>query len=93
MINVSALGLGIELSDDAFLRVIGGSDVLPRMKRRIIISTAMDSQEKVVTRVFEGEREIASENKLLGVLEFDVGVPKTSGRNSRLVLNFRTTRF
>ncbi|RDL35319.1 Uncharacterized protein BP5553_07250 [Venustampulla echinocandica] len=66
--DVNPLSLGIETSTGAFLRVINRNSVIPTRKARVV-STSADTQGKVTIRILEGEREVASKNKLIGTLE------------------------
>lgn len=68
--DVSVLSLGIETSNGSLLRVIDRQTVLPMRKTRIV-STITKAQEKVEIKILEGEREVASKNKLLGTLELN----------------------
>ncbi len=81
LLDVTPLSLGIETLGGVFTRLIPRNTTIPSKKTEIF-STAMDNQPAVTVRVFQGEREIAVENKMLG--EFDLqdippaprGVPK-----------------
>jgi molecular chaperone DnaK len=73
LLDVSPLSLGIETLGGVFTRLIDRNTTIPTKKSQIF-STAEDSQNAVTIRVFQGEREMASDNKLLG--QFDlVGIP------------------
>ncbi|MDA8174090.1 MAG: Hsp70 family protein, partial [Nitrospiraceae bacterium] len=67
------LSLGIETLGGIFTKIIERNTTIPTRKSQIF-STASDSQPAVTIRVFQGEREMASDNKLLGVFEL-VGIP------------------
>ncbi len=69
LLDVTPLSLGIETLGGVFARLIPRNTTIPTKKTEIF-STAQDNQLSVSIRVFQGEREIASENKLLG--EFDL---------------------
>jgi molecular chaperone DnaK len=69
LLDVTPLSLGIETLGGVFTRLIPRNTTIPTKKTEIF-STAMDNQPSVSIRVFQGEREIAAENKLLG--EFDL---------------------
>jgi heat shock protein 5 len=71
IIDITYLSLGIETAHGAFTTMIPRFSVLPTRKRKLF-STVRDNQEKVVINVFEGDRAIASKNRLLGVLELAV---------------------
>ena len=73
LLDVTPLSLGIETLGGVFTRIIERNTPIPTKKSQIF-STAEDNQSAVTIRVFQGEREIAAENKLLG--QFDlVGIP------------------
>jgi len=73
LLDVTPLSLGIETLGGAFTRLIDRNTTIPTRKSQVF-STAEDNQTAVTIRVFQGEREMASDNKLLG--QFDlVGIP------------------
>jgi molecular chaperone DnaK len=73
LLDVTPLSLGIETLGGVFTRIIDRNTTIPTKKSQVF-STAEDSQTAVTIRVFQGEREMASDNKLLG--QFDlVGIP------------------
>ncbi|MBJ26521.1 MAG: molecular chaperone DnaK [Alphaproteobacteria bacterium] len=73
LLDVTPLSLGIETLGGVFTRLIERNTTIPTKKSQIF-STADDGQTAVTIRVFQGEREMASDNKLLG--QFDlVGIP------------------
>ncbi|MEE8274363.1 MAG: molecular chaperone DnaK [Alphaproteobacteria bacterium] len=73
LLDVTPLSLGIETLGGVFTRLIERNTTIPTRKSQIF-STAEDSQNAVTIRVFQGEREMAADNKLLG--QFDlVGIP------------------
>jgi molecular chaperone DnaK len=73
LLDVTPLSLGIETLGGVFTRIIDRNTTIPTKKSQVF-STAEDSQSAVTIRVFQGEREMASDNKLLG--QFDlVGIP------------------
>ena len=73
LLDVTPLSLGIETLGGVFTRLIDRNTTIPTKKSQIF-STAEDSQNAVTIRVFQGEREMAADNKLLG--QFDlVGIP------------------
>ncbi len=73
LLDVTPLSLGIETLGGIFTRLIDRNTTIPTKKSQIF-STAADSQTAVTIRVFQGERELANDNKLLG--QFDlVGIP------------------
>ncbi|HET6371400.1 MAG TPA: molecular chaperone DnaK, partial [Nitrospiria bacterium] len=73
LLDVTPLSLGIETLGGVFTRIIDRNTTIPAKKSQVF-STAADSQTAVTIRVFQGEREMAADNKLLG--QFDlVGIP------------------
>jgi molecular chaperone DnaK len=73
LLDVTPLSLGIETLGGVFTRMIDRNTTIPT-KRSQVFSTADDNQSAVTIRVFQGEREMAADNKLLG--QFDlVGIP------------------
>jgi molecular chaperone DnaK len=73
LLDVTPLSLGIETLGGVFTRIIDRNTTIPTKKSQVF-STAEDSQNAVTIRVFQGEREMASDNKMLG--QFDlVGIP------------------
>ncbi|WP_131118590.1 molecular chaperone DnaK [Lichenihabitans psoromatis] len=73
LLDVTPLSLGIETLGGVFTRLIDRNTTIPTKKSQVF-STAEDSQTAVTIRVFQGEREMAADNKVLG--QFDlVGIP------------------
>ncbi|MGH7905522.1 MAG: Hsp70 family protein, partial [Candidatus Binataceae bacterium] len=73
LLDVTPLSLGIETLGGVFTKLIDKNTTIPTRKSQIF-STAQDNQTAVTIRVFQGEREMAADNKLLG--QFDlVGIP------------------
>ncbi|BCB97184.1 chaperone protein DnaK [Dissulfurispira thermophila] len=73
LLDVTPLSLGIETLGGIFTKMIERNTTIPTKKSQIF-STAADNQPAVTIKVFQGEREMASDNKLLGVFEL-VGIP------------------
>lgn len=73
LLDVTPLSLGIETLGGVFTRLINKNTTIPTKKSQVF-STAEDNQSAVTIKVFQGEREMANNNKLLG--QFDlVGIP------------------
>jgi len=73
LLDVTPLSLGIETLGGVFTRLIDRNTTIPTKKSQVF-STAEDGQQAVTIRVFQGEREMATDNKMLG--QFDlVGLP------------------
>ena len=73
LLDVTPLSLGIETLGGVFTRLIERNTTIPTRKSEIF-STASDSQTSVEIKVFQGERAMAADNKLLGVFQL-VGIP------------------
>ncbi len=73
LLDVTPLSLGIETLGGVFTRMIDRNTTIPTKKSQVY-STADDNQNAVTIRVFQGEREMAADNKLLGNFDL-VGIP------------------
>ncbi len=73
LLDVTPLSLGIETLGGVFTRLIDRNTTIPTKKSQIF-STAEDNQSAVTLRVFQGEREMAADNKMLGQFNLE-GIP------------------
>ena len=73
LLDVTPLSLGIETLGGVFTRIIDRNTTIPTKKSQVF-STAEDNQNAVTIRVFQGEREMAADNKMLGNFDL-VGIP------------------
>ena len=73
LLDVTPLSLGIETLGGVFTKIIERNTTIPTKKSQIF-STATDNQPAVTIKIHQGEREMANDNKLLGVFEL-VGIP------------------
>ncbi|KAI3707950.1 hypothetical protein L2E82_36899 [Cichorium intybus] len=73
LLDVTPLSLGIETLGGIFTKLIGRNTTIPTKKSQVF-STAADNQTQVGIKVLQGEREMASDNKLLGEFEL-MGIP------------------
>lgn len=73
LLDVTPLSLGIETLGGVFTRLIERNTTIPAKKSQVF-STAADGQTAVTVRVFQGERQMAADNKLLGEFNLD-GIP------------------
>src|SRR6202040_1038357 len=86
LLDVTPLSLGIETLGGVFTRLIDRNTTIPTKKSQTF-STAEDHQTAVTIRVFQGEREMASSNKLLG--QFDlVGIPPAPRGTPQIEVTF-----
>ena len=86
LLDVTPLSLGIETLGGVFTKLIEKNTTVPTNKSQIF-STAEDNQSAVTIRVFQGERQIAADNKLLG--QFDlVGIPPATRGTPQIEVTF-----
>ncbi len=78
LLDVTPLSLGIETLGGVFTRLIEKNTTIPTKKSQVF-STAEDNQSAVTIRVFQGEREMASDNKLLGSFNLEGIAPAPRG--------------
>ena len=86
LLDVTPLSLGIETLGGVFTRLIDRNTTIPTRKSQVF-STAEDNQSAVTIRVFQGEREMAADNKILG--QFDlVGIPPSARGMPQIEVTF-----
>ena len=86
LLDVTPLSLGIETLGGVFTRMIDRNTTIPTKKSQTY-STADDNQQAVTIRVFQGEREMAADNKMLG--QFDlVGIPPAPRGEPQIEVTF-----
>ncbi|MEA3221642.1 MAG: molecular chaperone DnaK [Thermodesulfobacteriota bacterium] len=88
LLDVTPLSLGIETLGGVFTKIIDRNTTIPTKKAQVF-STAEDNQTAVTIRVFQGERPMAADNKLLG--QFDlIGIPTAPRGIPQIEVSFNT---
>merc|ERR1719238_916003 len=86
LIDVTPLSLGIETLGGVFTRLINKNTAIPTKKSEVF-STAVDNQSQVGIKVYQGEREMAGDNKLLGTFDL-VGIPPAPRGKPQIEVTF-----
>ncbi|MFC6938936.1 molecular chaperone DnaK [Salinirubellus sp. GCM10025818] len=86
LLDVTPLSLGIEVKGGLFERLIEKNTTIPTEESKVF-TTAADNQTQVQVRVFQGEREIANENELLGEFQL-AGIPPAPAGTPQIEVTF-----
>merc|ERR1711935_1036510 len=86
LLDVTPLSLGIETLGGVFTKLIGRNTTIPTKKSEVF-STAVDNQSQVGIKVYQGEREMAEDNKLLGTFDL-IGIPPAPRGKPQIEVTF-----
>ncbi|GGL62115.1 molecular chaperone DnaK [Halocalculus aciditolerans] len=86
LLDVTPLSLGIEVKGGLFERLVEKNTTIPTQASKVF-TTAVDNQTSVQIRVFQGEREIAEENELLGAFQL-TGIPPAPAGTPQIEVTF-----
>merc|ERR1711937_906019 len=86
LIDVTPLSLGIETLGGVFTKLINRNTAIPTKKSEVF-STAVDNQSQVGIKVYQGEREMAADNKMLGSFDL-VGIPPAPRGKPQIEVTF-----
>ncbi|GAD51798.1 chaperone protein DnaK [Halarchaeum acidiphilum MH1-52-1] len=86
LLDVTPLSLGIEVKGGLFERLVEKNTTIPTEASKVF-TTAVDNQQSVQIRVFQGEREIAEENELLGAFQL-TGIPPAPAGTPQIEVSF-----
>ena len=86
LLDVTPLSLGVEVKGGLFERLIDKNTTIPTEESKVF-TTAVDNQTSVQIRVFQGEREIAEENELLGAFQL-TGIPPAPAGTPQIEVTF-----
>ncbi len=86
LLDVTPLSLGVEVKGGLFERLIDKNTTIPTEESKVF-TTAVDNQTSVQIRVFQGEREIAEENELLGAFQL-TGIPPAPAGTPQIEVSF-----
>jgi len=87
LLDVTPLSLGVEVKGGLFERIIESNTTIPTSESKVF-TTAEDEQTQVQIRVFQGEREIAEDNELLGEFKLQ-GIPPAPAGTPKIEVSFQ----